>query len=420
MKKREMSLVVLAWVPVLAMAGAVKELPEHPATCEMAKDIPENRLTPDDAATTNAPVEKRSMKEMMTDSKDGKLDLSEWLGTAKGVLPMPIVITEPAVGAGLGLSLMFFHGSIQERMEAAKKKNPDGTAKRLAPPSISGLAGFGTENGTWGAGAFHMGIWKDDTIRYVGALGYASVNYDLYGPLNRPTPVTVEGAVLLQQLTFRLGDSDFFAGMNYKRISSTAKANFGREMPAFVEEGREVQSGGASGILEYDSRDNIFTPNRGLSSKAEWTHYDTWLGSDKPFDQVAVKNRYWFPLSTSVVLGVRGDLFSSYGNVPFYMLPYVDLRGIPAMRYQGEHVLTTEMELRWDVTPRWSVVGFAGAGWTGQKDFEELGSSDTYPSGGFGFRYLVARLFNLRTGIDIGFSEEGQSVYFTTGTAWGR
>ncbi len=371
-----------------------------------------------EAGTTNAPAPKRSMKEMMTDQVDGKPDLSEWLGTADGVLPMPIIVTEPAVGIGGGLALIFFHGSIQERAKQAKEKNPDGTPGRMAPPSMSGLAGFGTENGTWGAGGFHLGIWKEDTVRYVGALGYASVNYDLYGPLDKPRPVTVEGAVLLQQLTFRLGESDFFAGANYKMVSSTAKAN--TPLPPPAGNGKEVQSGGASGILEYDSRDNIFTTNRGLSSKAEWTHFDSWLGSDNQFDLFAFKNRYWHPLTESLVLGVRGDGFFSSGDVPFYMLPFVQIRGIPAMRYQGEHVLTTEVELRWDFTQRWSLVGFAGAGWTGSDDFSDLGSSDTHPAGGFGFRYLMARLFNLRTGVDIGFSEEDTAIYFTTGTAWGR
>jgi outer membrane protein assembly factor BamA len=221
---------------------------------------------------------------------------------------------------------------------------------------------------------------------------------------------------MLQQLSFRLGKSNLFAGMNYKIFSATAKAD--TPLPPPAGDGVEVQSGGASGILEYDSRDNIFTPNRGLSSRVEWTHFDRWLGSDNQFDLLALKNRYWVPFTESLVLGVRGDGFFSGGDVPFYMLPFVQIRGIPAMRHQGKHVLVTEMELRWDFTRRWSLVGFAGAGWTGWDDFSDLGNSETYPAGGFGFRYLVARMFNLRMGIDIGFSEEDSSIYFTTGTAW--
>jgi len=371
-----------------------------------------------DGATTNAPTVKRIFLDKISDPVDGKFDVSEFVGNASGFLPLPIIVTEPAVGVGGGLSLLFLHDSIKNRAELALQKNPNGTPKRIPPPSVSGVAGFGTENGSWGAGGFHLGIWRDDTLRYIGALGYASINYDYYG-LKRVVPVSISGTLFFQQLTFRLGESDFFVGANYRFSSATAKrANASGFLPPPAGEGIEVVSAGASPILEFDSRDNIFTPNRGYNAKAEWSHYDEWLGSDNRFDLLTLNNRIWFPLSTSWVLGLRIDGDFGGGDIPFYMLPYVDLRGIPAMRYQGRHVLSTEAELRWDFSPRWSLVGFAGAGWTSAGNVSDLGQSGTYPAGGFGFRYLIARVFHLRTGIDVGFGEEGASVYFTTGNAW--
>ena len=44
------------------------------------------------------------------------------------------------------------------------------------------------------------------------------------------------------------------------------------------------------------------------------------------------------------------------------MLPYIDMRGIPAERYQGNVDLLSELEMRWDVVQRWSVMAYAGAG----------------------------------------------------------
>ena len=370
-------------------------------------------------SSTNAPATKLSFSQKFKDSTDGKLDFSEFVGSARGFLPIPIIVTEPAVGFGGGLTLVFLHDSIKNRAELARQKAPDGTPKRIPPPSVSGLAGFVTENGSWGAGAFHLGIWKDDSIRYIGALGYAAINYDLYLQKN-VVPVNVAGLLFLQQVIFRMGESDFFMGANYRLSSATAKrTNTLGFLPPPAGDGMEVVSAGVSPILEYDSRDNIFTPNRGYNAKVEWSHYDEWLGGDNRFDLLTVNNRVWFPLSKSWVLGLRLDGDFSDGEIPFYMLPFVNLRGIPAMRYQGKHVLTTEAELRWDFTPRWSMVGFAGAGWTSHDSFSNLGENDIYPAGGFGFRYLIARVFNLRSGIDLGFSEEGQSVYFITGSAWG-
>ena len=62
------------------------------------------------------------------DPDDGAFDLSEWLLDQKGFLPVPIIITEPAVGFGGGVMLAFFRESIRE---AANQKAPDG---RLTPP----------------------------------------------------------------------------------------------------------------------------------------------------------------------------------------------------------------------------------------------------------------------------------------------
>lgn len=370
-------------------------------------------------AETNAPAVNSSRLAVFIDPEDGMLDTSAWLSKAQGFLAVPILITEPAVGYGGGLTLLFFHDSLKNRAQAAKNKRADGEPARVPPPSITGVGGFGTANGSWGGGAFHLGIWKEDTIRYLGVLGYASINYDFYNRLGTAIPVNVEGAGMLQQMVFRLGKSDFFAGANYRFTATTAKLEReGGSLPPPAGDGVEVQSAGASGILEYDSRDNIFTPNRGLNSKFEWTHYDDWLGSDNQFDLTIWKNRKWIPLANRFVLGLRADGSFSDGDVPFYMLPFVDIRGIPAMRYQGRHVITAEAELRWDVTRRWSLVGFGGAGWTARNEINDLGDDGTHAAGGFGFRYLVARLFNLRAGLDIGFSEEDTAVYITTGNAW--
>ncbi len=50
-----------------------------------------------------------SFMDKFIDPKDGKLDASDWLLKHKGFLPVPEIITEPAVGYGAGLALLFFH-----------------------------------------------------------------------------------------------------------------------------------------------------------------------------------------------------------------------------------------------------------------------------------------------------------------------
>jgi len=68
------------------------------------------------------------------------------------------------------------------------------------------------------------------------------------------------------------------------------------------------------------------------------------------------------PLGKSFVLSGRLDGRAARGDVPFYQLPYIDMRGIPAARFQDENAAVAEAELRWNITPRWALIGFAGVG----------------------------------------------------------
>jgi hypothetical protein len=178
-----------------------------------------------EAAPDTGKPEKPSTRDLFFDKKDNMLDLSAWLMTAKGFLPTGTLITEPAIGNGAALGLLFLHDSIENRMELAAVRNPDGTLRRLPPPSVSGLFGFGTENGSWGAGAAHMHVFREDRMRYLGLLFYNEMNLDFYGAGgDLPLPIesfayTLDGYILLQQMTFRLGDSDYFLGANYRYMT---------------------------------------------------------------------------------------------------------------------------------------------------------------------------------------------------------
>ena len=47
-------------------------------------------------------------------------------------------------------------------------------------------------------------------------------------------------------------------------------------------------------------------------------------------------------------IGLRGELHGVEGDdIPFEMLPFIQLRGIPALRYQGEVTAVAEAEARW-------------------------------------------------------------------------
>ena len=48
------------------------------------------------------------------------------------------------------------------------------------------------------------------------------------------------------------------------------------------------------------------------------------------------------PLTKSIIAGLRFDGKQTFGEAPFYMLPFIEMRGVPSVRYQDKVTLLTE------------------------------------------------------------------------------
>jgi len=351
----------------------------------------------------------------LIDPEDGKMDLSDYLANARGFLPIPIIITEPAVGFGLGAAVAYFHEQ--------KERDPEVHPHR-GPPSISVGFGAKTDNGTYFYGGAHSGVWKDDHIRYLGALAVINANLKFYpdgSPQQNPENgigFNVDGTFLFQKMQFRLRESNWWMGANYLYINADNKFDvdpqLGDELPA---DGFQFQQGGLGVTVEYDGRNTTFTPSKGLRATFEFRNYDKTWGSDFEYDHVVGALYHHTPFGEYSSLGVRLQGETVSGDVPFFGYPFVSLRGIPAMRYQGEDVYTGELEYLWGLTPRWTLVFFGGLGKT-----TAIGlfgnESETVGAGGVGFRYRLARKQGLQAGIDVARGPEDTSIYLTIGSAW--
>ena len=367
-----------------------------------------------------------SMMDEFIDPEDGMFDVSHWLAERKGFFPIPIIITEPAVGFGLGAALVFLHDPLAGKTADGETFDPQSVDKegRLIPPSVSALFGAYTENDTWFVGGAHMGVWKNDRIRYTGVLAQASVNLKFFGldggsgPTSNGIQFNIEPTIFLQQLKFRIKDSDFFAGISYLLLDSNIEFNIFGSLPIEIPDIRfDSTSASVSLLLDYDSRDTLFTPSSGLSSGIKASFYREAFGSDNEFEKYKAYAKYFTTLTDTLVLGLRGDVETLDGDAPFYEYPFISMRGIPVMRYQGETVTVGEAEFRWNFTPRWSLILFGGVGKTDSVDFVAA-SDDTVFSKGVGFRYFIARRFGAHAGIDIAKGPEDTALYITFGQAW--
>ena len=345
------------------------------------------------------------------DPEDGMLDASDFLLNHKGALPVPTIITEPAVGYGFGLGLMFFSESMAEAAANARA-----SGKGPAPPNITGIGGAYTENGTWGAGFAHFHTWDGDRYRYLGAIAQVDAQLDYFGQLNQARAYELRGTFLVQQFLVRLGDSRWYVGPRYVLFDSSATFKFGNAQElGSVEKDQRIGKGGI--VVDYDSRDNIFYPSRGTYAEFEVQLARSGFGSTQTFNMYNARGFTWIPVARTLIVGLRADTRFSSGSIPFYAQPYVDLRGVQKGRYQDRNAVMAEMELRWDVTPRWSLLGFTGTGKAyGQwHDFSD--ASNVY-SVGAGFRYMIARKLGIAMGIDVAHSKGQNAFYIQVGSAW--
>ena len=370
----------------------------------------------DAPAQAPAPAAAKPDDDLLHDAKDGAFDVSEFLDSRIGFFPVIMPITEPAVGFGAAGGLMFFN----DRPRVVQ--TPDGP--RIIPPIATFVGGMATENGSWGSFAAHLHNWNDGRVRYLVAGGYASLNLDWFGQGNTSSsnsfPYNIEAGMLLQKLTFKLGDSDFFLGPTQRLLSTKTSFDDSSVVPPGIDaDWLKSTVSGLGFTLGYDTRNSMFSPTRGTKTSLDFTQNDEVIGSEFDYSRASLESCNYLPLGGPFTLGLRGDAQYAGDEAPYFDLPSIGLRGISAGRYVDNVAVTLEAELRWDTTARWTLLGFGGVGWVADK-VEEMDESQGRGAGGVGVRYLIAKEYDLRVGIDVAAGPEDEAVYVTVGTGWLR
>jgi len=356
--------------------------------------------------------EKREGSARFFDPEDGQFDLSYFLENPRGFLPIPIVVTEPAIGYGGGVAGMF----LRPRREAGD----EGWAR----PDISAVGAFGTQNGTWGAFAGDASRWLEGRLRTLVGIGAGQFNLDFFGLGNAPSSLnqgvrySLQFNAVLAQANWQLAPkSPWAVGLRYVYADVDPKPRD----PTFqgLADRVRVKVSAPTAIVEFDTRDNVFTPARGIYAESSWLASRKALGASDDFERFQQVLIAWHPLAEDVTLGARANYAWSSDGTPFFLRPFVQLRGVPAVRYQGDQAASVELEARWQFFGRWIVVAFGGAGAT-RTNRQASNTTQSIGSGGFGFRYELASKFGMHAGIDVAHSPGTTAVYLVVGNAWFR
>ena len=242
-------------------------------------------------------------------------------------------------------------------------------------------------------------------------MGYGNINLTYYES-KFAHDYTIQSFFFLQQVVFRIKDSNFFLGGKYQ-LSKTKTTFFEN-----VDFGNLNLISSAVGLIaEYEKLDNLFSPTKGNKIHFGIDQNLEFIGSDLNFTKVNLYGNFYFGKRGVWMPALRIETQVSSKSTPFYAKPYVSLRGVPALRYQGDFTVLAEMEHEFSLSNRWSLVGFTGVG-ASYKSFDDMSSEGAIWNAGTGFRYLIARLMGLKMGVDIAKGPEDWGVYVTFGSAW--
>ncbi|KIA97758.1 membrane protein [Flavobacterium sp. KMS] len=353
----------------------------------------------------------------MKDSLDGAFDLSDYIIYAHGFIVVPTLITEPALG-GIGGAVLPLYLKKHDPIIDANGK------KRFIDPDITGAMGMYTGNKSWAVGAFRAGSFIKSRILYRVGGGYGDVNMSFYENLpngkDKEIDLNFKSFAFYARVMKQFRNGKWSAGPQYLLLDS--KVNFPdlNDLPSFAKlsDVKSVVSQ-LGGAIQFDGRDNIFTPDKGMRFQFDFFWSDNTIGSDYDAWRLNFSAIGYYPIAKKLIGGLRLEGEQALGNAPFYLRPGINLRGIPSARYQGKASVVTEAELRWDLYRRWSLMGYGGLA-SAFNDWDKAFAKPVVYSYGTGFRYLIARKFKLRMGVDVARGPEDWAYYVVFGSNWLR
>lgn len=327
-------------------------------------------------------------------------------GDPMGFLAVPTLDYNRSLGLEVGGIAMYF--------------NKFGKNDTLSPPSVSGIKGFYTTNKSWFAFLFQRLFFQNDNYRLTWALGTGDINFQFYTE-------DIPGGGFIDYTTTRTFFAVTFTRRVYSRLYMGLSAKYTRLNTEFYLKdliGYDPDSikhlVGIGIPVVWDSRDNIFSPEKGIESRIVFQINNKVFGSDINFNSINVMFNYYKRLAPKGVLASRTTLYYGLGDVPFEgtkAVGKIDIRGYSNGEYRGMQVATIQTEYRGQFKNRWGYVGFIGLAAAFHTTTDDLWSG-ILPGAGLGVRWLVMPAKRINIGIDAAVGKDDWGVYFRLGEAF--
>jgi hypothetical protein len=327
----------------------------------------------------------------------------------------PIAFRSPSLGWGGALTL----GSIVHR---------DPIARTTAPSTVA-VAGFGSENESFGGVFSFRGHVLEDRLRPRLAFAMGRANYEFFGigsdagsdgrSADLRTEFTLVRTVVLVRLPTeglgRLGRSLYLGPLiEYRENEHSVRSVSVGRPPGFPLPSFDEDDLGLGFVIERDTRNDNFAPSSGTFFEFESRFFSESLRGDEDYQTYALSLASYHDVGFRTVLAWRGLSRLSGGDIPFNELGQHDLRGYERGRYRDEVHLAGEVELRRPLFWRFGGAAFGGLGQVASK-LGELDGDNLLWSVGFGLRFQLTRESPLNYRTDVAWGRDGFEFYISLG-----
>lgn len=318
----------------------------------------------------------------------------------------PIPVLEPALGGGVVLVGMYFYPHAEDE-----------------PANITAVAAGYTSTDSYLIGAAHDHHFKGNRWRFQGAVGYAELNLNWYGigseggDQGTSFQYSIKGTFVEPRL-LRKFSKGWSIGADVQFLDLEVDFDDGEPgdpiLDAVTEAMLDLKSMGVGLLGRKDTRDNRFAPYEGRYAQLSAMGFPGALDNDLDYRiYKGFYNQYW-PVRKETVLAANVSSQYADGQVPFYRLSKLTIRGVSADRYWDKFLVQGQAEVRHQIQGRWSAAAFAGYGGVAPS-LNKLESDDMILAGGAGIRFMVDRKERVALRLDVAKGQDQTMVYIGVG-----
>jgi hypothetical protein len=328
----------------------------------------------------------------------------------------PIPVINPTLENGLALGVGYLY-----RLDKDDLKSP---------PSITGLGGFRTSNGSGGGVLAQKFVLQQNKYRLLMAVGRADIHFNFFGiganagDAGRSVPIEVDGRGLLIDGSMRVFRRNWFAGLRYYAMRSTINIDRANvtppgqlpppDVPQIPEIDLNLRTAGLGPTLEFDSRSDPFYPRAGEQFRFQAGFNGRAVGGKRKYQTYqAFYNKYYSLSPRQVLAGHVGGCYAT-GSVPFYDLCFLgkskDLRGYEVGQYIDRVMIAAQAEYRLELPYRLGAALFFGAGEVARR-WADLRSDALKPGGGVGLRFRLTKQNHINLRIDYAWGINSKGLY---------